>query len=59
MKDISLQLVESEAGRKMDIMLGGGRASFLPESEKPQELLNKTEPRFVRLVRKFSVSHKV
>jgi len=32
-KDISRQLVESEAGKKIDIMLGGGRSSFLPEEE--------------------------
>ena len=32
--DISRQLVESKAGQKMDIMLGGGRASFQPESYK-------------------------
>ena len=42
-KDISRQLVESEAGKKLDIMLGGGRASFLPWSRKP-EVVNKTEP---------------
>ena len=43
-KDISRQLVESEAGNKLDIMLGGGRASFLPWSRKPQIVVNKTEP---------------
>ena len=37
-KDISRQLVESEAGNKLDIMLGGGRASFLPWSRKPQNI---------------------
>ena len=35
-KDISRQLVESESGKKLDIMLGGGRASFLPWSRMPQ-----------------------
>ena len=35
--------MESEAGKKLDIMLGGGRASFLPWSRKP-EVVNKTEP---------------
>ena len=42
-KDISRQLVESEAGNKLDIMLGGGRASFLPWSRKPQIVVNKTD----------------
>jgi len=37
-KDISRQLIESEAGQKIDIMLGGGRASFQPESYKEIEL---------------------
>ena len=41
--DISRQLVESDAGNKLDIMLGGGRASFLPLSRKPQPV-NRTEP---------------
>jgi len=36
--DITLQLVKSEAGKKIDIMLGGGKSSFLPESEKPNNL---------------------
>ena len=31
--DITKQLVESEAGKKIDIMLGGGRASWLPRSD--------------------------
>ena len=38
MTDISRQLIESEAGQKIDIMLGGGRASFQPESYKEIEL---------------------
>ena len=42
MKDISRQLVESESGNKLDIMLGGGRASFLPWSRMPQPA-NRTE----------------
>ena len=37
-KDISKQLVESETGNKLDIMLGGGRASFLPWSRQPEHL---------------------
>ena len=41
-KDISRQLVESKSGNKLDIMLGGGRASFLPWSRRP-ERLNTTE----------------
>ena len=41
-KDISRQLVESESGKKLDIMLGGGRASFLPWSRKPKPA-NRTE----------------
>jgi len=41
-KDISRQLVESESGNKLDIMLGGGRASFLPWSRMPQPA-NRTE----------------
>eukprot|EP00090_Calanus_glacialis_P026917 TRINITY_DN42321_c0_g1_i1.p1 TRINITY_DN42321_c0_g1~~TRINITY_DN42321_c0_g1_i1.p1 ORF type:complete len:552 (-),score=154.93 TRINITY_DN42321_c0_g1_i1:143-1798(-) len=32
-EDITLQLVESEAGKNIDIMLGGGRASWLPQEE--------------------------
>jgi len=32
-QDISLQLVESKAGRNLAIMLGGGRSSFLPKKE--------------------------
>jgi len=32
-KDITAQLVESEAGKKIDIMLGGGRASWQPRDE--------------------------
>ena len=31
--DITKQLVESEAGKKIDIMLGGGRASWLPRED--------------------------
>ena len=31
-KDITAQLVESEAGKAIDIMLGGGRASWLPRN---------------------------
>merc|ERR1719431_14555 len=31
--DITRQLVESEAGKKIDIMLGGGRAAWLPRDE--------------------------
>ena len=30
-KDISRQLVENPAGKGLDIMLGGGRSSFLPK----------------------------
>jgi hypothetical protein len=43
-KDISRQLIESEAGSKLDVMYGGGRASFLPESLKPQPIPT-AEPR--------------
>merc|ERR1719244_1737359 len=32
-RDITRQLVESEAGKKMDIMLGGGRAAWLPRTD--------------------------
>jgi len=32
-KDITAQLVESPAGKKIDIMLGGGRASWLPKND--------------------------
>merc|ERR1719430_31707 len=42
-KDISRQLVESEAGRQINIMLGGGRSSFLPQWMKPQILTNETK----------------
>jgi alkaline phosphatase len=35
--------VESDSGKKLDIMLGGGRASFLPWSRKPQPA-NRTGP---------------
>lgn len=35
-KDISRQLVESKAGLGLDVMLGGGRASFLPDPNKTQ-----------------------
>jgi len=31
--DITKQLVESEAGKKIDVMLGGGRASWLPRTD--------------------------
>jgi len=32
-QDITVQLVDSEAGKKVDIMLGGGRASWLPKED--------------------------
>merc|ERR1719397_489762 len=32
-KDITAQLVESQAGKNIDIMLGGGRASWLPKND--------------------------
>ena len=31
--DITAQLVDSEAGRRIDLMLGGGRASWLPRNQ--------------------------
>ena len=31
-----MQLVEEEAGKKMDIMLGGGRAAWQPRDQKDQ-----------------------
>jgi len=31
--DITQQLVESEAGKKIDIMLGGGKAAWMPRTE--------------------------
>ena len=42
--DISRQLIESEAGKKIDIMFGGGRSSFLPQSMAPNVT---AQPRFV------------
>jgi len=35
-RDITVQLVEEEAGKKMDIMLGGGRAAWQPRDQKDQ-----------------------
>jgi len=32
-RDITRQLVENQAGKKMDIMLGGGRAAWLPRTD--------------------------
>ena len=32
-KDITLQLIENESAQKIDIMLGGGRASWLPQND--------------------------
>ena len=36
-KDIILQLIENENAKKIDIMMGGGRASFLPKNESDPE----------------------
>ena len=33
--DIAWQLVNNESSKKAKVMLGGGRAAFLPVSEKP------------------------
>jgi len=35
-RDITVQLVENEAGKKIDIMLGGGRAAWQPRDQKDQ-----------------------
>ena len=32
-KDITLQLIENESGQKIDVMMGEGRAIWLPEKD--------------------------
>ncbi len=48
-KDIARQLIEDEPGSKMKVILGGGRRSFIPNTEldpnEPTEYINRTDDR--------------